>query len=85
MNKEIKALNEQAEKYAKQLDVVKKEIQKVIVGQEEIIEKVILALIANGHVLIEGVPGLAKTLLIKTSSRNQTQHLTCPIKRPKIP
>jgi MoxR-like ATPase len=44
------------------------EISNVIVGQDKIIEKLILALLSNGHVLLEGVPGLAKTLLIKTLS-----------------
>lgn len=66
MNKEIKQLNLQAEKYNQTLEKVKEEIKKVMVGQEEVIEKVLIALIAHGHVLIEGVPGLAKTLLIKT-------------------
>ncbi len=66
MNKEIKQLNLQAEKYSQILEKVKEEIKKVMVGQEEVIEKVLIALIAHGHVLIEGVPGLAKTLLIKT-------------------
>jgi len=45
---------------------LKKEIAKVIVGQEEIIDKLLLSLLARGHCLLVGVPGLAKTLLIKT-------------------
>ena len=44
------------------------EISKVIVGQDKIIVKLVLALLSKGHVLLEGVPGLAKTLLIKTLS-----------------
>jgi len=68
MNKEIKALNDKSEKYAETLSKVKKEISKVIVGHDEIIEKLLIALISNGHILIEGVPGLAKTLMIKTLS-----------------
>ena len=44
------------------------EINKVIVGQETLIERVLTALLADGHILIEGVPGLAKTLLIKTTA-----------------
>jgi MoxR-like ATPase len=44
------------------------EINKVIVGQETLIERVLTALLADGHVLLEGVPGLAKTLLIKTTA-----------------
>lgn len=68
MNKEIKELNEKAEKYSEKLQKVHSEISKVIVGQDKIIEKLLIALISNGHVLIEGVPGLAKTLMIKTLS-----------------
>ncbi len=68
MNKEIKELNVKAEKYAKRLRSVHEEISKVIVGQDKTIEKILIALVSNGHVLIEGVPGLAKTLMIKTLS-----------------
>ncbi|MBW2989760.1 MoxR family ATPase [Candidatus Woesearchaeota archaeon] len=68
MNQEIKRLNEKAEGYARSIDKVKSEIGNVIVGQDKIIEKLLIALISDGHVLIEGVPGLAKTLMIKTLS-----------------
>ncbi|MCC7574784.1 MoxR family ATPase [Candidatus Woesearchaeota archaeon] len=68
MNKEIQELNEKAKKYSEKLQKVHSEISKVIVGQDKIIEKLLIALISNGHVLIEGVPGLAKTLMIKTLS-----------------
>src|SRR5438045_8490525 len=44
------------------------EIRRVIAGQEEMLERVLLCLLAGGHVLIEGVPGLAKTLTIKTTA-----------------
>lgn len=66
MNEEIKRLNSKAEKYAKELDKLQAEVSKVIVGQEDSIKKLLIALISNGHVLLEGVPGLAKTLMIKT-------------------
>ncbi|ACC98678.1 ATPase associated with various cellular activities [Elusimicrobium minutum Pei191] len=49
---------------------LKREIGKVIVGQEELIDKMLIALIADGHVLIEGVPGLAKTLTVKTLAQS---------------
>ncbi len=68
MNKEIQKLNERAEKYSEKIRKVHSEISKIIVGQEDIIEKLLIALISDGHVLIEGVPGLAKTLMIKTLS-----------------
>lgn len=68
MNDEIQKLNKKAQKYSEQISKVHDEISKIIVGQEEIIDKLLIALISNGHVLIEGVPGLAKTLMIKTLS-----------------
>lgn len=51
------------------LGVLKKEIAKVIVGQEETVEQLLITFLASGHALLEGVPGLAKTLLIKTISQ----------------
>ena len=45
---------------------LKAEVQKAIIGQEDIIEKTIIAMIAGGHVLLEGVPGLGKTLLVRS-------------------
>src|SRR5690554_2808026 len=48
-----------------QIEAIKTELHKVIVGQEELIDLLLVALISNGHVLIEGVPGLAKTLTAK--------------------
>ena len=68
MNPEIEQLSQNAKEYAVKLRSLHEEISKVIVGQDKIIEKLILALLSNGHVLLEGVPGLAKTLLIKTLS-----------------
>ena len=50
------------------LPKLKKEIAKVIVGQEEVLDEVIITLLAGGHCLLEGVPGLAKTLMVKTIS-----------------
>ena len=48
-----------------QIEAIKAELHKVIVGQEELIDLLLVAIISNGHVLIEGVPGLAKTLTAK--------------------
>jgi len=69
MDKEIERLNAQAASYAKELESLQQEIEKIIVGQEDVIEKLIVCLIAQGHVLLEGVPGLAKTLMIQTLSQ----------------
>jgi MoxR-like ATPase len=51
------------------LSQLKKEIRKVIVGQEAIVEEILVALLAGGHCLLEGVPGLAKTLMVRTVSQ----------------
>lgn len=62
---DIKALNAKIEKESAFLDLLKLEMQKVIIGQSDMVEKLLIALLANGHILLEGVPGLAKTLAIK--------------------
>ena len=51
------------------MSVLKKEIQKVVVGQDETLEQIIVAMLAGGHCLLEGVPGLAKTLMVRTLSQ----------------
>lgn len=68
MDAEVKKLTAQAEKYAKDLDKIREEIGRVIVGQDDIIDRLLIALVADGHILLEGVPGLAKTLLVRTLS-----------------
>lgn len=55
------------------LPQLKKEIQKIIIGQDEVLDEILVALLAGGHCLLEGVPGLAKTLMVKTLS--QALHL----------
>jgi len=54
--------------FSKQYQLLKNEISKVIIGQDEVLEKVLIAIFCNGHSLLVGVPGLAKTLLVKTIS-----------------
>ena len=56
------------------LSALKKEIQKIIIGQDEVLDEILVALLAGGHCLLEGVPGLAKTLMVKTMS--QALHLS---------
>ena len=65
---DIRQLNEQIEKETFFLHDLLAEINKVMVGQETLVERVLIGLLADGHILLEGVPGLAKTLLIKTMS-----------------
>jgi MoxR-like ATPase len=57
---------EVANAFVKKYDILKKEISKKIVGQESVIEQVLISIFSSGHVLLVGVPGLAKTLLINT-------------------
>jgi|TARA_B100000959_G_scaffold55856_1_gene58259 MoxR-like ATPase len=73
-NPEIQALNEQSKKYVEQIMIIVDEVQKVIVGQEQIIKKLVIALMADGHVLLEGVPGLAKTKMVYTLSKTLGAH-----------
>jgi len=63
---DIKALNERIQRESAFVDMVTMEMHKVIVGQKHMIERLLIGLLANGHILLEGVPGLAKTLAIKT-------------------
>jgi MoxR-like ATPase len=66
---DIQALNELIQKESAFLDMVTSEMRKVIVGQPHMIESLLIALLANGHILLEGVPGLAKTLAITTLAK----------------
>jgi MoxR-like ATPase len=63
---DIKALNERIQRESAFVDLLQMEIGKVIVGQKAMIERLLIGLLGNGHILLEGVPGLAKTLSIKT-------------------
>jgi len=65
---EITELNEKIKKESEFIDVLFNEIGKTIIGQKDMVERLIVGLLTNGHVLLEGVPGLAKTLAIKSLS-----------------
>ena len=69
MTKDIQEVNERFRRESEVIDRVRREISKVIVGQSDLVERLILALLCNGHVLIEGIPGLAKTLSVTTLAR----------------
>ncbi len=66
MDSEISKLNQKIQQDALFIQDLRKEMAKVVVGQEDLINGLLVGLIANGHVLVEGVPGLAKTLTVKT-------------------
>ncbi len=64
----IKELNERIQQESAFVDMIMVEMNKVIVGQKHLLESLLIALLSDGHILLEGVPGLAKTLAIKTLS-----------------
>jgi MoxR-like ATPase len=66
---DIRAINEKIEKESAFVDLLTMEMNKVIVGQKNMIERLLIGLLGNGHILLEGVPGLAKTLAINTLSQ----------------
>jgi MoxR-like ATPase len=65
----IKELNERIKTESEFVDLITLEIQKVIVGQKALIDRLLIGLLSDGHILLEGVPGLAKTLAISTLSQ----------------
>ena len=62
----FRQINEMVEREARFVQVLDTEIRKAIIGQDRLVERALVALLADGHILLEGVPGLAKTLLVKT-------------------
>ena len=66
---DIKEINEKINKESAIVDILLLEMNKVIVGQKKMSERLLVALLSNGHVLLEGVPGLAKTLAISTLAK----------------
>ncbi len=66
MDSEIAKLNQKIQQDALFIQELRKEMAKVVVGQEDLVNSLLVGLIANGHVLVEGLPGLAKTLTVKT-------------------
>ena len=65
----IKELNERIERESVFVDTLRTEMGKVIVGQSHLVDTLLIGLLSNGHILLEGVPGLAKTLAITTLAK----------------
>ena len=65
----IKELNERIERESLFVDTRRTEMGKVIVGQQHLVDTLLIGLVSNGHILLEGVPGLAKTLAITTLAK----------------
>ena len=68
-NVDIRLINEKIEKESAFVELLHLEMNKVIVGQKHMLERLLIGLLGNGHILLEGVPGLAKTLAINTLSK----------------
>src|SRR5580698_8952346 len=66
---DIRAINEMIQRESAFVDLLKMEMDKVIVGQKYMVERLLIGLLADGHILLEGVPGLAKTLAINTMAK----------------
>ena len=69
MEIDIRAINEKIERESAFVDILTSEMNKVIIGQKDMIERLLIGLLGNGHILLEGVPGLAKTLAINTLAK----------------
>ena len=68
-NIDIKEINEKIEKESAFIDLLTFELNKVIIGQKTMVERLLIGLLGKGHILLEGVPGLAKTLVINSLSK----------------
>ncbi len=66
MNTNIQSITESVQRASSWIQPLQQEVGRVIVGQKYLIDRLLIGLIANGHILLEGVPGLAKTLSMKT-------------------
>ena len=69
MTVDVKRIGEQVQLESRTLQQLRSEVENVIVGQRELIDRLLVGLLCNGHILIEGVPGLAKTLTVTTLAR----------------
>ncbi|RLB56236.1 MAG: ATPase [Deltaproteobacteria bacterium] len=66
MYSDVRAINELVQRESAFIDPILHEVRKVIVGQDHMVERILIGLLTGGHILLEGVPGLAKTLTVKT-------------------
>jgi MoxR-like ATPase len=76
MDQSIRAIHEKVKQASVFVQALKQEIGRVIVGQDYLVERMLIGLIADGHVLLEGVPGLAKTLAVRTLARAVDTHFS---------
>jgi MoxR-like ATPase len=82
MSNDVRAINEMVQRESAFIDPILHEVHKVVVGQEVMIERIFIGLLTGGHILLEGVPGLAKTLTVNTicktiAASGSSSHRTC--------
>ena len=75
----LSEINDRISRESSFVDTLKDAVSSTIVGQADLVNRLLIGMLANGHILVEGVPGLAKTLLVKTIAVSYT-HLTLPTK-----
>jgi MoxR-like ATPase len=66
---DVRAINDMVQRESAFLDAIRDEVRRVVIGQDAMVERVLIGLLVGGHVLVEGVPGLAKTLMVNTLAR----------------
>ncbi|MFL5321171.1 MAG: AAA family ATPase [Myxococcaceae bacterium] len=76
MNIDIRALTEKVQAESAFVDLLQTESNRVVVGQRYMLDRILIGLLSNGHVLLEGVPGLAKTLTVKTIADTLSAHFS---------
>jgi MoxR-like ATPase len=69
MTLDVRAINDMVQRESAFLDAIREEVRRVVIGQDAMVERVLIGLLVGGHVLVEGVPGLAKTLMVNTLAR----------------
>ena len=69
MTIDVRAINDMVQRESAFLDAVRDEVRRVVIGQDAMVERVLIGLLVGGHVLVEGVPGLAKTLTVNTLAK----------------
>ncbi|HUW62954.1 MAG TPA: MoxR family ATPase [Candidatus Bathyarchaeia archaeon] len=76
MTPSVEAIRRQVEEQSSFVNLLRAEIGKIIVGQQYMVDRLLLGMLANGHVLVEGVPGLAKTTAVKTLAKSMHCHFS---------
>jgi MoxR-like ATPase len=73
---DVRSVNEMVQRESAFIEPILQEVRKVVVGQEEMVERILIGLLTGGHILLEGVPGLAKTLTVNTLCQTVDAHFS---------